>query len=344
MPRRQIFTIQYYRAIAAGLVVIWHTGDLGAMFGNRMPMLYGFMMITGFLTFQSHPRGDEHPIDYVGKRMIRLAPVYWIATGLVLLKARIMPSAHGDMSLSHIVNSLLFIPDFNARHEMFPVLVPGWYLFYDVWLTILLGTMLKLSFGLRRAVTQALLIALLACGIIFHPQDPLGFRATDQILSAMLAGMVLHRVLSAWRPPRWQAAIMALAGFALYWLPYDLRFAADWPILVTGLPTLVMIGGVITFDQAGDKPIRWLVWLGDASMSIYIWHLAGILIVGLVLAKLSIHGVAVVDTLEAMGGIALGAVLYPSLERPLTRYLLARFTAARQSRAARTIAASKSAT
>jgi exopolysaccharide production protein ExoZ len=217
---------------------------------------------------------------------------------------------------------------------MFPILIPGWYLVYDVCLTVLLATVLRFGVGVRAALTGALAVLLLACGMIFHPQDPIGHRATDQILCALLCGMLLRWGLPAWRPPRWQAGAIALLGLSLYWLPYDLAFAAEWPMLVSGLPTLIMVGGAIAFDRPGDKPIRWLAWLGDASMSIYIWHVIGIAMVGLILGRFRVHDVVLVYSLEVAGGLALGLALYPCLERPLTAFLLERFHAFRQPRQA----------
>ncbi len=334
MPRRQIYMIQYFRAVLAVVLVVWHTGELHAAFANRLPILYGFLMLTGFLTFQSASSKEADPINYVGKRLIRLAPVYWIATLVVLAKVLFIRSAHGEITFQHFIDSMLFIPDFNALHEIFPILIPGWYLAYDVWLTVLLSTMLRLGVGVRAALIGTSAALLLACGMIFHPQDPIGYRATNQILSALLGGILLRWMLPAWRPSRWQAGAIALLGLALYWLPYDLAFAAEWPMLVTGLPTLIMVGGAIAFDRPGDKPIRWLAWLGDASMSIYIWHVVGIGVVGLILARLRVHDVVLADVLEVSGGLGLGAALYPDLERPLTAYLLEKFQGFRQPRPA----------
>jgi hypothetical protein len=69
-------------------------------------------------------------------------------------------------------------------------------------------------------------------------------------------------------------------------------------------------------------------------MSIYIWHVVGIGVVGLILARLRVHDVVLADVLEVSGGLGLGAALYPDLERPLTAYLLEKFQGFRQPRPA----------
>ena len=211
---------------------------------------------------------------------------------------------------------------------MYPILVPGWYLTYDVVLVLLLGALWRVGHDTRFWLVNGVLAGLVVLGVAFRPSDPIGYRLTDQILSAFIVGAVIQRVQSGRTMPRALALLLVVLGLALCGLGWSAPTAISWPLLVSGLPVFIAMTGVIGLDRPNDRPLPWLRWIGDASMSIYLWHTLGIAGVGMVLRRIGVTDPSFTMGLETVSGFALGAAMYPLLERPVTGYLVRKVNAA----------------
>ena len=140
---KRVASLQALRAIAASLVVFSHSittymdkiDNLGFDFNHK----YGglgvkiFFCISGYIiykTTQSLPAGRDSVVDFMVRRVIRIVPIYWIATLLYSIKL----SLQGNMPTIHeLVSSLLFIPYIsNSNGLMRPVLGVGWTLNYEM--------------------------------------------------------------------------------------------------------------------------------------------------------------------------------------------------------------------
>lgn len=327
-PRRQIQTIQYARAIVACLIVFWHTGGWRAELAHRQYYLYAFMMISGFVLSLPTSRRESGPLKYIVSKMARISPVYWLITIVIAIVICLIPNQRAHISASELILSLAFVPHYNSAHLMYPILIPGWYLTYDVVLVLLLGALCKVGHDTRFWLVNGALAGLVVLGVAFRPSDPIGYRLTDQILSAFIVGAMIQRVLSGRTMPRALALLLVVLGLALCGLGWSAPTAVSWPLLVSGLPVFIAMTGVIGLDRPNDRPLPWLRWIGDASMSIYLWHELGIAGAGMVLRRIGIAAPNFTMGLETMGGFALGAVMYPLLERPITRYLVGKVNAA----------------
>ncbi len=280
------------------------------------------MMISGFVLSLPTSRRDSGPISYIVSKMVRIAPAYWLITIGIAIGVLLIPNHRLHISAGELILSLAFVPYYNSTHQMYPILIPGWYLTYDVLLVLLLGSLYRVGRDTRFWIVNAVLAGLVVLGVVFRPSDPIGYRLTDQILSAFIVGAVMQRVLSGRTMPRALASLLIALGLSLCDLGWSAPIAVSWPLLVSGFPIFVAMMGVIGIDRQNDRPLPWLRWIGDASLSIYLWHELGISGVGLLLRRMSVTDPAWTMGLETAGGFVLGAAMYPLLERPVTQYLV----------------------
>jgi len=81
---------------------------------------------------------------------------------------------------------------------------------------------------------------------------------------------------------------------------------------------LLLSGAVFAERERGVPQLAFLHFLGDASYSIYVWHvLTGILVTALLLRVGMPHGMQ--PALIALGSLAFAIVCYLCIERPIQR-------------------------
>lgn len=145
--RGKLIHLQILRAIAASLVVANHTfGSLETTRVNfrdyeRSGDLLGgvgvcaFFILSGLIMVrQSSDRfgAPRSPFVFLYHRILRIVPLYWIATLLWFNSLRIwhVPTVHAKAQL---FRSLFFIPDtYSPMFRMNPILGQGWTLNYEM--------------------------------------------------------------------------------------------------------------------------------------------------------------------------------------------------------------------
>lgn len=98
-----------------------------------------FLAIAGFVAVHSAYRDFGSPVAgarYLGKRLLRIVPLYWLYTILFLVVAVAIPSAidHGGIAPGHVLGSFAFWPvPRPGDGKLRPLLNSGWALDYVVW-------------------------------------------------------------------------------------------------------------------------------------------------------------------------------------------------------------------
>src|SRR5579862_498762 len=92
-----------------------------------------FFVISGFIIWTVGSGEEASPGVFVWRRLTRVAPAYWLATGAVIALATLWPTLLRQVTLSpaHVALSLAFIQHIDPRGLPFPVLPPGWSLNYE---------------------------------------------------------------------------------------------------------------------------------------------------------------------------------------------------------------------
>jgi peptidoglycan/LPS O-acetylase OafA/YrhL len=289
-----VSNIQVLRCFAA-LAVVWHHLqtrlhlELGAPamgFAGRAGVDV-FFVISGFIMFHTTRNGDRTVFQFWTDRVIRIAPMYWLATGAIvaLFWLNLHPNGVRAISGADIIANMLFLPNYRADGDAYPILDVGWTLNYEMYFYFLFG----LTFFLRSQVAAlvAMTVWFAATGLvgIFGPPLPhaLDFYFEPITLEFAAGGLLalLYRcelpatAESAARQLGWAllvGGIVAMLGDALFWGEY-----VNWnPALRTlafGGPAVMIVAGALLLERAGMVwRSRMLLLLGAASYSIYLVH------------------------------------------------------------------------
>jgi exopolysaccharide production protein ExoZ len=322
--RRQIIMVQYIRAVSAAAIVLFHAG---AQYHTHLPIGRGrtalFFLLSGFVCWLITAGRAARPNDFIFRRCVRLVPLYSLVTLILFLRSAAGWSAHGAPSAEALVTSLLFIPHLNAAGGLYPVLIPGWTLNYEMFFSLTFAGLLFLDDRRRLWASTLLFGGLATLGLVFQPTDPILVTYTNPILLEFLAGIWLAHLWPRLRPsPRWGLGLLG-AGLAASFISPQTGPAAML-FFTAAIPALMILVGALAVERPGAKPIAWLKRVGDSSYSIYLWHIPALSISAAACALLHVASPAVGIACGTLAGIVAGLVLHEVLEKPLTAYLLDR--------------------
>ncbi|MBB4229684.1 peptidoglycan/LPS O-acetylase OafA/YrhL [Rhizobium mongolense] len=129
--------------------------------------------------------------------------------------------------------------------------------------------------------------------------------------------------------PTWLC--IGLAAVALICLAAASAFDADLPRAIKwGVPSaFLVLAGVMWERRRNVQPSSILLFLGNASYSIYLWHvLFGVAIVALLLRSGIPHWAF--PPIEIAAALGLSLIAYVSIEKPLGRWINRRFQSRRR--------------
>jgi exopolysaccharide production protein ExoZ len=322
---RPLVTIQYLRAASASLVVLFHAGR---NYGISIPVGEGrislFFIVSGFIFWWITTGNKSSPRTFLLRRLARLAPLYWVVTLILFLGSVLGLSHHAEISPEHLIKSLLFIPHVDERsRQIFPVLIPGWTLVYEMFFCFIFAALLWVKERRRLLVGTLVFGGLATLGVILHPTDAIAFTYTNEILIEFLAGVWLAYLWPRIQLSKVMAIAILAAGIVLSFVA--LTFQHSLPVvLYSGVPAMVTVIGALGLERADLPIVRWLKGLGDSSYSIYLWHIPVIVLGGRALKFLHIASPAFSIVVLTAASLVAGLVLYRLTERPLTEFLFRR--------------------
>ena len=259
-------SIQVMRAIAALSVVLFHLGIYG--FSNGAAGVDIFFVISGFIMGATSLKLPA--AAFVSKRLVRIVPLYWIAT-LLMCAGSLVPGlfAKFQFDAASLLKSLFFIPYFDASGNVWPLLVPGWTLNYEMLFYLIFTVGLLVSRPVL--VCHVVIVSLVIAGLVFSPQSaPLRFW-TDPILLEFLAGLLIATRFGTLGA---RTGAVLLAAGALFFVVSTFYATAQMPrILMWGAPAVLVVSGAVALERARKWPdIKPLERIGDASYSLYLLH------------------------------------------------------------------------
>lgn len=316
--RSDITGIQYLRAIAAISVLCFHISEAyGLRFQIGAAGVDIFFVISGFImwvTTQGKPIG---PQEFMWRRLIRIVPLYWIATAATFVLAVLKPQFfyNTNASAENLIGSLFFLPAMkdDALH---PVVEQGWTLSYEMFFYLIFSISLLLPEFRRLWFLMAALVTI----VIAHYLLPLGYLSvfTEPVILEFAAGIVIGRLWKQdFRLPFYAAISLMIAGFALL-LASDLMPHVDRAVR-WGIPAVLLLSGAVFAERERGVPkLAFPHFLGDASYSIYVWHVLMAVMVTALLLRIGVpHGAQPVFI--ALGSLAFAIVCYLFIERPILR-------------------------
>lgn len=297
-PRRTIESVQHLRALAALGVVVFHAL---ALLGDRLHVEVPhkelgaagvdlFFIISGFIMWVTAINRDETPGGFAWKRILRIVPMYWLITSLVLaivvIRPQLMNSASRDPL--HFLASYLFVawPHPTVDGRFWPPVIPGWTLNYEMFFYLVVTVSLFLGRRLRMPFLAVVMAGLPIAGALLHPTGIASFY-TDPILTEFFYGIGIGAYFTAGRGqgPRASLALMLL-GFALLFTVglagNDHTRAAAWAI-----PLALVVQGALHAPALATGAARDASkLLGDASYSLYLTQFVVLPPSAMVMAKL----------------------------------------------------------
>jgi len=280
--------IQVLRALATIAVAATHFQmDLAKMFPASdalpvfMPVTRGafdfFFLISGFVLVYASDKlfgAPGGPAIFFTRRLIRIIPLYWLATSVYVLMAIAIPSLGKTFSVETIIASYLFIPVPRLDGVMQPVLGQGWTLNYEMFFYVIFAVSM---FAQRRgavALSSLLLIAAVVVGWTVPLPVAFAYWCTPIILEFIL-GMILGVFfLEGVRIPAWSGWTLVALGLAIIvFLPLQGDDYSMMRVLMLGGPAFLITAGLTLGDLLkASVPMRMISVIGDASFSLYLFH------------------------------------------------------------------------
>lgn len=342
--------LQVLRAVAALLVLVFHCGREwtwgDAASRSHLFTLAGicdfgvdlFFVISGFVMVHvtiGRRTGWAAGRRFLLRRLLRVGPMYWLATLLFILPVLAAPQMlhRSGYSLAYILASFGFIP-WQRPEDVIPSVSPiyglGWTLNYEMAFYLLFAVMIGLSVRRPVLVMAGLLGVLALIGFFVPPIFAQAYFYTRTLLIEFVLGAGLCLVFrSGARLPTTAGAALMLLGLA-GWLIAGLSLpvhdgTTNLRGLAWGVPAaLILMAIALTpaISGAFEAPsASWLRRLGDASFSLYLCHLfvIRILSIGLRHVGLTAPPAGLFVALVIAGSCAAALGVHRLVERPILR-------------------------
>jgi exopolysaccharide production protein ExoZ len=339
-----VFSIQALRAVAALAVVMFHIQiELPKIYGPDQSSTFFtvgaagvdlFFVISGFVMVYA----SESLFGCAGaarvfllKRLCRIAPLYWLASGIILAQVlylvwRTADHTFLDLSVADVIASFAFFPLARPSGTMEPLYVVGWTLNYEMFFYVVFSAALFL--GRCRAVlaVTAALATLVAADKLFGPfGGALSYWADPIVLEFVFGMWIAIAMRDGLRIPPAVACLM-LVGASLAILSVALHGRGSLPRVVEfGIPIAVVVAALTLADWRSGLPrplTLGLAAMGDASYALYLMHLHAFFLVRLALAH---HGPIVGPWVYAAClltlSVALAVATHHAFEKPSARVM-----------------------
>lgn len=314
-----INSIQSLRAIAAIYVVLYHaaikvkiennfthTGESGVDL---------FFIISGFvITYTVVNSANVNWKVFLVKRLVRVIPIYWFLTlffsGLLLFIPHLFQTY--EYSFLKLIKSLAFIPQ-----REYPVVYTGWTLNYEMYFYALFAISLFLNGPKAPFWVGSILLSSVILGcLIAEPKSPLIELVTSPLLIEFMLGIALCYLFKAGvKFSRIQSSIFILAGIACFFLLENTT-----RLFCYGIPWFFIFIGIV-FSSSSLIESRLLIFLGNASYSIYLIHVFTLPVLHFVAQYFAVEtesNPTLYLILYSLLGVLSGVACFMLVERPLT--------------------------
>jgi peptidoglycan/LPS O-acetylase OafA/YrhL len=330
--------IQGLRFIAALLVVIthstfyaherlsssipvWNDGVIGV---RIFFVISGFVMVASTASLAGSSDGWKY---FSMRRVLRIVPMYWMATTVKLFTMLILPAAvlHSALDPGKVVLSYLFLPSRNAEGAVEPLLGVGWTLIFEMFFYAVFA--LALLFRANVIYFTGAVLILMSIGSLFRGANwPAWAVYFDPIVLYFLFGMIIAKLTLNPKARRWAPPILGVlaAGILFMVIHPDIDGSLNNRVFeMLAVSTLVLLVAWLE-PLTGRYVPKLAVFLGAASYSLYLFHPLIAPAIPEVLVRLGVtNGVASV-LLSIAAALVATTLIYRFVELPVTAWLQAR--------------------
>lgn len=277
--------LQAARAVAALAVAYFHSYIALRIFPEtaqyQIPFLkeWGFLGVNFFFAISGYviclvaSKPSFTVRGFIIKRTFRLYPLYW--TALAAVAFMILIGRYPAQSPGHFLYSMTLLPQPSAS-------------VYDVSWTlereIVFYALAVVTIPIVGIAGLAVVLAALAfSGYLYGNPWSLHLVSTTQadFLSGVLIFLIGRHIRLSFAA---SVSVFVVGLFALWWTRiHDFAFATTLSL------AFILLGMIHLKLPWGHWSLRWLVRLGDASYSLYLWHLIGFMISFILSFKIGFH-------------------------------------------------------
>jgi len=317
---KTLYGIQYLRAFAALAVVVFHAAErTGGHFAIGAAGVDVFFVISGFIMWVISDRRPVTPQRFLLDRLKRIAPSYWLVTGIMVAGAIAGLFPNLQLSAGHLLGSLFFVPVRSpSTGEIWPVLVQGWTLNFEMFFYVLFAGALFLPRAWRLLFLTVVFGLFFAAGLIWDPQSAALATYTRPIILEFLGGVFIAELWLRRKVAGTSLGLAcvgaALCGFAAIYL-----MGAEFDEFICGPLAMALVFGMVSLETGGSiGRVPVLTYLGDASYSIYLWHTLTIS-VAVKAAEILVLDGGLTLLGAIVGGTITGVAAYELIEKPLRK-------------------------
>ncbi len=353
----RLLSVQALRAVAALLIIWVHSIDAAEFFSTPRQSTFFhlgnfgacgldiFFVISGFIVSQvavrAADRNKSRPFgsgsEFLSKRITRIFPLYWILTLVVVLEQQL-----GRYKVPwHSVNwlpTLLLLPSIPSKVDPMnaPLLWLGWSLMFEMYFYLVLTIFMVFTPRSLVRITTLFLCAMVIAGTIVDIHRPLLVIWMNPIVLEFVFGCLIGLMFSQRTlTSRTRTTGVWISAMGAFWLAVtvftgygnasearSIMSGHDcWlRVGVWGVPAALLVGGGIFWNpKMRSAPARLLVFLGDASYSIYLCTIPSRSFVEHFWGFFGGFGADIGVFLGALFCTIVGVICYLLLERPLMR-------------------------
>lgn len=297
-------SIQYLRAAAALLVVYCHSIDIQKNFGDlRQSHFFNlenfgaigvdiFFVISGFIIsyISQTQSGTAAAMDFSKKRWLRIAPVYYVASFMLMLV--FLYSGAGYLNKQSIIKTLTIVPLLDSGTEAWnSIIAIGWTLSFE----LLFYTLFAIAIAGKAKSKDLFLVGsvciLVTAGILFPDRQQIQWSfLTNPVSLEFCFGILLSMLYkSNVRLPQSLSWLFIATGVSLM-ICLILFGYGDIPdssrtidgsnsfmrVLLWGIPSAILSLGFIFLEKVSTVKYfsnRFVLLIGNASYSIYLIHI-----------------------------------------------------------------------
>ncbi|MCM3783922.1 acyltransferase [Neobacillus mesonae] len=294
--KRQIDSLQMVRGIAALLVVLHHIGtiyskSLGHDIVMTIPFIPGYMgvdiffVLSGFLMYYIHHKdigtSKNRLLPYLKKRLIRIYPAYWVVLIALVGIYFAVPSMGYDYyrDASYILNSFLLIPQSEQ-----PLLGVAWTLTHEVYFYLIFGLLIILNKKYTKFFMGAWLTFTVLNLFLLSENYLLDFFFSPYNFEFLYGIIVARFILKNNSYSYKKILTISILMLLIVWSISMISSVYDYRVLLWGIPSALLLYGLVAYELSNRQERKMalkikkaLMFLGDASYSIYLTHIVGIL-------------------------------------------------------------------
>jgi len=327
--RRILSFVQISRAVAILFVLLGHVNIL---FYNhfkydwfnmgqweRTGGVDFFFIVTGFMIYYLYHKHAGVPgktKEFILKRIIRIYPVYWLCTLILIAVPLLFPSKVEGYSWEIIIKSIIILPPI-------PILDSAWSLCHVMFFYLLFS-----AFLFRPKIFKPIIFLWIVATILIElkvvpfPEDSFIFSFSS--LEIIFGCLVAYLTLNFTFKHSTLLISIGLLGYLAVWINNIYNFIYLHGPTFFCLFSMILMLGISEKDKKQRKVPKVLSFLGDASYSIYIAH--GSLLHLYLFLLVKIHLVGSIGYFFSMSIVILltiitSCIVYKVIEKPMSKYL-----------------------